>query len=121
MARIVLTGLESPAMEDLGRVLSEQGHEVVVGWEGALGAADAIFCSGDEPTYAALVQEVRKLRPNLPVVVVTRLPETAKWLDALEAGAADYCSAPFETVQICWLLSGLLAAGGVAATKPTAF
>lgn len=108
MAHIVLAGLEPSAQEDLGRVLSEQGHQVTIGCEGALGTADAVFCNGDEPGYPALVQQVRGLRPNLPVVVVTSLPETGKWLDALDAGAADYCSAPFETRQICWLLAAVL-------------
>ena len=111
MAHIVLIGLELPAQEDLGRVLSEQGHEVTLGWEDALDTADVLFCNGDEPAYPALVHRIRGLRPDLPVVVVTRLPETDKWLDALEAGAADYCSAPFETAQICWLLSGVLGQG----------
>jgi DNA-binding response OmpR family regulator len=119
VAHIVLTGLEAPAQADLGRLLSQQGHQVTIGWEGGLGTADALFCNGDEPAYPLLVQRVRGLRPDLPVVVVTRLPDTAKWLDALEAGAADYCCAPFETVQVCWLLSAVL---GLSAgrTKPTA-
>ncbi len=41
---------------------------------------------------------------GLPVVVVSRLPEVEGWLDALEDGAADYCAAPFEPVQLRWLL-----------------
>jgi len=41
-------------------------------------------------------------------VVVTRVPETREWLDALEAGATDYCSSPFETRQINWLMESAL-------------
>jgi DNA-binding response OmpR family regulator len=108
-AHIVLTGLELPAQQDLSRVLREQGHRVSTGWRGALATADALFCSGDDPSCRALVCQVRKLRPSLPVIVVTRLPESRKWLDALEAGAADYCSAPFDAVQIGWLLAAVLA------------
>jgi DNA-binding response OmpR family regulator len=111
MAHIVLTGLELAAQDSLGRLLREQGHQVTIGWHAALPAADALFCSGDDPGYTALVGQVRRLRPGLPVVVVTRLPESGKWLDALDAGAADYCSAPFETVQICWLLAAVLGHG----------
>jgi hypothetical protein len=40
--------------------------------------------------------------------VVNRFPENARWLDALELGAADYCGAPFENVQIDWLVNGAL-------------
>jgi len=36
-------------------------------------------------------------------------------LDALELGAADYCGAPFEKVQIQWLLQGALGRGAAAA------
>ena len=109
MAHVILAGLEPAAEENLGRVLSDQGHQVTIGWQATLPAADALFCNGDDPAYTELVREVRRLRPNLPVVVVTGLPESAKWLDALEAGAADYCSAPFDTLQICWLLAAVLA------------
>lgn len=38
------------------------------------------------------------------MVVVSRLPEVEGWLNALEAGAADYCAAPFEPAQLGWLL-----------------
>jgi DNA-binding response OmpR family regulator len=51
---------------------------------------------------------VRAERPTLPFVVVTRIPETGEWLDALEAGATDYCSAPFESRQINWLMEAAL-------------
>jgi DNA-binding response OmpR family regulator len=33
---------------------------------------------------------------EFPVVVVSALPEIDKWLDALDAGADDYCAAPFD-------------------------
>jgi hypothetical protein len=56
---------------------------------------------------------VRDKRPELPVVVVSRIPEVRGWLDALEAGASDYCGAPFETIQVQWVLeSSLRAMGG---------
>jgi DNA-binding response OmpR family regulator len=108
VAHIILTGLELASQENLERVLSEQGHRVTIGWSAALPAADALFCNGDDPGYSGLVRRIRALQPGLPVVVVTRLPEAEKWLDALEAGAADYCSAPFETRQIGWLLAAVL-------------
>jgi DNA-binding response OmpR family regulator len=115
LAKIVLAGLESWTEHDLSRVLTSQGHQVTIGWEGAP-AADALFCSVDDPGYAALVMEVRTLQPNLAVIAVTGRPEQAKWLDALEAGAADYCCAPFETVQLSCLLAGVLGRGPA---KPT--
>jgi DNA-binding response OmpR family regulator len=44
----------------------------------------------------------------LPFVVVTRVPETKEWLDALEAGATDYCSVPIEARQLHWLMESAL-------------
>jgi DNA-binding response OmpR family regulator len=41
-------------------------------------------------------------------VIVNRHPENSRWLDALELGAADYCGAPFEPVQMRWLLDSVL-------------
>ena len=46
----------------------------------------------------------RSTFPQSPLVVVSRLPDTGEWLDALEGGAVDYCAAPFESIQMKWLL-----------------
>jgi len=123
MAHIVLSGLEPAARAELCRVLSDEGHRVTVHAQGDWTEADAIFCNGDCPDYPALLRSIRDARPDLPVVVVTRLPESNKWLNALEAGAADYCSAPFETVQVRWILTAVLAtpvyADGKTASAPT--
>ena len=47
-------------------------------------------------------------RPDLPVVIVNRLPENSRWLDALELGAADYCGAPFESQHLRWLIDSVM-------------
>jgi len=117
MANILLMGLELPTCEELRRVLVEQGHAVSIERHDALFTVDAVFCSGDDPGYRAVVRRIRALRPDLPVVVVTRLPEMSRWLDALELGAADYCSTPFESIQIRWLLCSVL---GQPALEPEA-
>lgn len=73
--------------------------------------ADVIFCPAD-------VSRVRQLRTQYPkssVIVASRLPEVTEWLDALEAGAADYCAAPFEPTQIRWVLESHARAAAAAA------
>jgi DNA-binding response OmpR family regulator len=63
-------------------------------------AADVIFCRAE-------VDQVRRLKnasPGSAVIVASRIPEISDWLDALEAGATDYCAAPFERAQLCWVL-----------------
>ena len=71
-------------------------------------AADIVFAGGEPSQYLSLLRQVRSDLPALPFVVVTRLPETTAWLDALEAGATDYCSPPFESRQIHWLMESTL-------------
>jgi len=46
--------------------------------------------------------------------MVNRVPENSRWLDALELGASDYCGAPFETVQVRWLVDAVLRSTAVA-------
>lgn len=47
-------------------------------------------------------EEAKQAIPRL--IATSRLPSEEEWLGALEAGAADYCAAPFEPVQLRWLL-----------------
>src|SRR5689334_16651631 len=108
MARMELLGLESDMASQLSRVLRNNGHDVHAGEsiESALGAQDIdiLFADGDGPDYQYTLRRLRMERPDLRVVLVNRLPENTRWLDALEMGAADYCGAPFEAVQMRWLV-----------------
>lgn len=66
--------------------------------------AHIVFCGPDADTVAAL----RQARPNAPIVVVSRHAEVSHWLDSIEAGATDYCAAPFESHQVEWILNSSL-------------
>jgi DNA-binding NtrC family response regulator len=55
-----------------------------------------------------MLSHLREAHPGLPVIVVTRQPEARHWLDALDAGATDYCGAPFEHIQLRWILGSVL-------------
>lgn len=108
MANVLLLGLDCALAEDLSRVLRHLGHTVTVSArrESSPGAANAdlIFTDSNELDTAL------SLNPRLPVIVTSRLPEVTSWLNALEAGAADYCGAPFEATQVRWVLDTALAA-----------
>jgi DNA-binding NtrC family response regulator len=67
-----------------------------------------VFCSADRETYTLLLNLIKQRELRLPVVVVSRQPQTDEWLDAIEAGAADYCSPPFEAFQISWIIDNTL-------------
>jgi DNA-binding response OmpR family regulator len=64
---------------------------------------DLVFCETHHPGLRRLLQAV-----SSPVVVVSRVPEVNDWLDAMDAGAADYCAAPFEREQLDWILESNL-------------
>ena len=71
---------------------------------------DNLFAGGPNPRIifcgpsASVVTKLRAANPLAPIVVVSRHPEVSDWLDSIEAGATDYCAAPFETSQIQWIL-----------------
>ena len=108
MARIMLLGLDCTLADDLSRVLRQLGHSVTVsvpcGATFDVADADLIFAGSDD------FREALNLYPRRPVIVTSRLPEMKAWISALEAGAADYCGAPFEPAQVRWVLNTALAA-----------
>ena len=119
MASIMMLGIESDLADQMSRVLRQDGH--VVQTADSIGAAmrargmDILFAGGDDADYRETVMRLTIARPDVPVVIVNRHPENARWLDALELGAADYCGAPFEPLQMRWLLDTVLRRPAVAA------
>lgn len=113
IARVILLGLDQVLASELESVLRAQRHVVLA--EPFHPPAeclrvlsrlrpDLVFCPAQRDRYLALLNELRKTQPAPPVVVVSRVPEVAEWLDAMEAGASDYCTAPFEPAHIAWIL-----------------
>jgi DNA-binding NtrC family response regulator len=112
MAKVVLTGIEEPIAKSLKRALAVEKHHIHHRPSNApiydfLGA-DIVFAGGDAKQYLPLLQGVRQARPALPFIVVTKFPNPAEWLDALEAGATDYWSAPFELRQVNRLMESVV-------------
>ena len=116
MLRLTLLGLPEDLSNELARILLDESHQVTrrlyVSDLRRTPNASAVFISGDNPEYRETLSLLRESHPDLPVIVVTRHPETRHWLEALDAGAADYCGAPFEHIQLRWIL------GSVTAQRP---
>jgi DNA-binding response OmpR family regulator len=108
MARILLLGLDVALADDLSRVLRQLGHTIRTAGTCAVACdfaeSDLIFAGSDD------FREAITFNPQRPVIVTSRLPEMKSWISALEAGAADYCGAPFEVTQVRWVLNTALAA-----------
>jgi DNA-binding NtrC family response regulator len=104
-ASVLLLGLDENLAAELHSAVAEQFHKVVCepfrSPAGAIDAidrtaADLVFCTAEASAYTELLDALRERGREVPVVVVSRLPEVEKWLDAMDAGACDYCAAPFE-------------------------
>jgi DNA-binding NtrC family response regulator len=108
MARVVFSGLDIRSASQLSGLLAFDGHRVrrlhyLVPVPEFL-HADIVFVGGMPRQYLPLLRRLRGLNRSLPVIVVAPSPETSDWLDALEAGATDYCVPPFDMRQVRSLL-----------------
>src|SRR5438309_9056262 len=72
--------------------------------------ADGVFCSSQSGECRKLLTKMKGKGLHMPVVVVSRIPEVSEWLGAIEAGATDYCAAPFEHRDISWVIQSVLMA-----------
>jgi DNA-binding response OmpR family regulator len=73
--------------------------------------ATVVFCG----TKPEVVKDLRRINPHASIIAVSRLPETTDWLNVIEAGADDYCAAPFESHQLRWILDSTLSYSRAAA------
>lgn len=64
----------------------------------------AVFVCGDSTGWLETICEVRAMYSRVFLVAVTRASDHEKWLDALDAGANDYCAMPLDDRQFEWLL-----------------
>jgi len=102
--KIVFYGLESSLLGELKGALQDL-QLPADSFVSPHNEADLVFCPVDVDVFHRALEQYC----GTPVVVVSRLPEVEAWLNALEDGAADYCAAPFEPVQMRWLLQTHLA------------
>ncbi len=116
-ANVVLFGLKDGLASQLGAVLSHErqavhAHSYLSTSEcltliEQLGA-DLVFCSA-EPSYSVeLLKALRQKNPGVAVVIVSECPEVSAWIDAIEAGASDYCAPPFRPADIQWIIETAL-------------
>lgn len=110
-SRILLVGLEPQLSSELSTILSSEGHEIELANCSVRATEflrnshiDLIFCASEASCFHPMRRAMLRQQSDLPIVVVSRCPEVAEWLDAIEGGASDYCAAPFEASQIRWIL-----------------
>lgn len=94
-SKVILAGLDSPLGEELTQALRALDVEIVSHDDPS---ATVAFCAPDR------VATLHRDRPDVAVVVVSPRCEVKQWLSALEAGAQEYCAAPFETLHLDWVI-----------------
>jgi len=117
MARILIVDDQDMMRDSLAQILVREGHEVVATGDGSaaiarLGAArfDLLITDLRMPkmTGLELMAEARRLRPDLPVVLMTAFATVANAVEAMKLGAYDYIQKPFNGDEIKLLVDRTL-------------
>ncbi len=107
---ILLFGLDSSLEQELVALLG--GFRVTscnADCPDGIDDADLIFCSAVGHELRSLMDITNRMKSHPAVIVVSRLPEESRQLDAIEAGAQGYVAAPFEPQRLGGLLRACMA------------
>jgi DNA-binding NtrC family response regulator len=117
MARILVCDDQEMMRDSLASTLVREGHEVTAASDGSialqrLSAAkfDLLITDLKMPrmTGLELLAEAKKLRPEMPVVIMTAFATVQTAVDAMKQGAYDYIQKPFDGEEIKMLVDRTL-------------
>src|SRR5580698_4376617 len=117
MARILIVDDQDMMRDSLAGTLAREGHEVVAVNDGPaatsrLGAArfDLLITDLRMPkmTGLELLAEAKRLRPEMPVVLMTAFATVNTAVEAMKLGAYDYIQKPFDGDEIKLLVDRTL-------------
>src|SRR6185437_8660346 len=117
MARILVVDDQEMIRDSLAATLAREGHDVVAAGDGqaAVGRLagarfDLLISDLKMPkmTGIELLAEARKLRPEMPVVLMTAFATVSTAVEAMKLGAYDYIQKPFDGDEIKLLVDRTL-------------
>src|SRR5688500_13578341 len=117
MARILVVDDQDMMRDSLAATLVREGHEVIAATDGAAavsrlngGRFDLMITDLKMPkmTGIELLAEAKKLRPDMPVVLMTAFASVANAVEAMKLGAYDYIQKPFDGDEIKHLVDRTL-------------
>ncbi|HEY0009021.1 MAG TPA: sigma-54 dependent transcriptional regulator [Tepidisphaeraceae bacterium] len=117
MARILVCDDQEMMRDSLAAILAREGHEVVAAGDGpqalqriAAGRVDLLITDLKMPkmTGIELLTEAKKLRAELPVVLMTAFATVQTAVEAMRLGAYDYIQKPFEAEEVKMLIERTL-------------
>src|SRR5690606_16205583 len=109
MARILIVDDQEMMRDSLAATLAREGHEIVAAGDGPtavtrLGTTRFDLMISDlkmpKMTGMELLAEARKLRPEMPVVLMTAFATVNTAVEAMKLGAYDYIQKPFDGEEI---------------------
>lgn len=117
MARILIVDDQELMRDSLAATLARENHEVVAAADGPAALSrlnerrfDLMICDLKMPRMSGieLLQEARRLRPEMPVVLMTAFATVSNAVEAMKLGAYDYIQKPFEADEIKLLVERTL-------------
>jgi DNA-binding NtrC family response regulator len=118
MARILVVDDQEMMRDSLAATLVREGHEVIAAGDGAAAVArlqgptrfDLVISDLKMPkmTGIELLAEVKRLRPDLPMVLMTAFATVQTAVEAMKLGAYDYIQKPFDGEEIKMLVDRTL-------------
>jgi len=118
MARILVVDDQEMMRDSLAGTLAREGHEVVACGDGPAAVArlsggqriDLVITDLKMPkmTGIELLTEVKKLRAEVPVVLMTAFATVQTAVEAMKLGAYDYIQKPFDGEEIKLLVERTL-------------
>ena len=117
MARILVADDQELIRDSLTGTLVREGHEVVACSDGpaavqrlASSQFDLLISDLKMPRMSGmeLLAEAKRLRPDMPVVLMTAFAAVNTAVEAMKLGAYDYIQKPFDGEEICVLVERAL-------------
>jgi two-component system, NtrC family, response regulator HydG len=117
MARILIVDDQDMMRDSLAATLVREGHEVVAAYDGQAGLNklnerkfDLMITDLKMPkmTGIELLGEAKKLRPEMPVVLMTAFATVQTAVEAMKLGAYDYIQKPFDGDEVKLLVERTL-------------
>jgi two-component system, NtrC family, response regulator HydG len=118
MARILVADDQEMIRDSLASTLVREGHEVIAAGDGPAAVArlgngtrfDLLITDLKMPkmTGIELLAEAKRLRPDMPVVLMTAFATVTTAVEAMKLGAYDYIQKPFDGDEIKLLVDRTL-------------
>jgi DNA-binding NtrC family response regulator len=118
MARILIADDQEMMRDSLAATLAREGHEIVAAGDGPMvvsrlsgpGRFDLLITDLRMPrmTGLELLAEAKRIRPEMPVVLMTAFATVGNAVEAMKLGAYDYIQKPFDGEEIKLLVDRTL-------------